>query len=61
MTEIRRSTAEPCPPPHAKGASYCEHQINVRKAICRACQRVYMVPVRIAAEDFVCSGCADGH
>lgn len=56
--ETRRSTADPCPPP--RGPFYDANQLAAHRAICRACQVAYCVPVRIDAAEFVCSRCADG-
>ncbi len=60
MTERRLSTVDPCPPPHAPDSYYDQHSLAVHRAICRACQVAYCVPVRIDAAEFVCSRCADG-
>ena len=55
MTETRRSTAEPCPPP--RGPFYDANQLAVHKALCRACGTEYLVPLRIDPAAFVCARC----
>ena len=59
MTEIRKSNVAPVPPP-SPSPYYDANQLNVRKAICRACQVEYRVPWRIDRAEFICARCADG-
>lgn len=56
MTETRRSTVTPVPPP--RGPFYDANNLAVHKALCRACQSEHRVPVRIDPATFVCARCA---
>ena len=60
MTEIRKSTVAPVPPPVDPARSYDEAQLATVRRICNGCQKVFDVPHRLRAYPYVCARCADG-